>query len=132
MRIAPGRLPGVVLAGLPERMRCELVWWLCSLHCGGGRVNCWTLQTWVKVVAALASDPKRGVDSFAALSVEESIAAAKRQFHDRHGRLPTALFEHNHRATIARLCAAVARAYGDGVWWRADVWEPRRDTRIAV
>src|ERR1039458_9155086 len=78
----------VALAGLPESMRQELAWWLCSLHAGGERVNSWTLQAWVKVAAALAADLKRGVDSFACLSVEEWVQAAKRQFHDRHGRLP--------------------------------------------
>jgi hypothetical protein len=33
---------------------------------------------------------------------------------------------------IARLCAALERAYRPGEWWRADVWEPRRDPRIPV
>ena len=33
---------------------------------------------------------------------------------------------------IARLHAALERAYSRGEWWRADVWEPRRDRRIPV
>ena len=64
----------VALDGLPEPMRHELLWWLCSLHAGGERMNSWTLQQWVRVAAALAADPKRPVDSFACLSVEEWIA----------------------------------------------------------
>jgi len=122
----------VVLDGLPEPMRHELVWWLCSLHGGGERVNSWALQQWVRVAAALAADPKRGVESFACLSVEEWIGAAKRDFYERRGRLPARTFEQTHRATIARLCAALERAYGPDEWWRADVWEPRRDPRIPV
>ena len=122
----------VTLDGLPEPMRHELRWWLCSLHGGGERVNSWTLQLWVKVAAMLVADPKREVDSFASLSVEEWIQAAKRQFYDRRGRLPTPTFEQTHRATIARLRAALERAYGPDEWWRADMWEPRRDRRIPV
>ena len=122
----------VALVGLPEPMRHELVWWLSLLHAGGERVNSWTLQAWVRVAAALAVDPKRVVDSFACLSVDEWIQAAKRHFHDRHGRLPGPVFEQTNRATIARLCAALVRAYSPGEWWRAEVWEPRRDPRIPV
>ena len=33
------RAPRVSLAGLPEPMRQELAWWLCSLHSDGERVN---------------------------------------------------------------------------------------------
>jgi integrase len=129
----PGRPAArVALDGLPEPMRHELLWWLCSLHGGGERMNSWTLQQWVRVAAALAADPKRPVDSFACLSVAEWIQAAKRDFYERWGRLPARTFEHTHRATIARLCAALERAYGPGEWWRADVWEPRRDSRIPV
>ena len=80
----------------------------------------------------LVADPKRAVDSFASLSVEEWIQAAKRQFYDRRGRLPAPTFEQTHRATIARLRAALERAYGPDEWWRADMWEPRRDRRIPV
>jgi len=122
----------VALAGLPESMRHELAWWLCSLHVGGERVNSWALQQWVRVAAVLAADPKRLVDSFACLSVEEWIQAAKRDFYERRGRLPARTFEQTHRATIARLSAALERAYRPGEWWRADVWEPRRDPRIPV
>ena len=122
----------VELDGLPEPMRHELLWWLCSLHTGGERMNSWTLQQWVRVAAVLAADPKRSVDSFACLSVEEWIQAAKRDFYERQGRLPARTFEQTHRATIARLCAALERACGPGEWWRADVWEPRRDPRIPV
>ena len=126
------RAPRVSLAGLPEPMRQELAWWLCSLHGDGERVTPWALMAWVKVAAQVASDPERALDSFVCLSVEEWIQAAKRRFYARHGRLPAAVFEHNHRATIARLHAALERAYSRGEWWRADVWEPRRDRRIAV
>ena len=126
------RAPRISLAGLPEPMRQELAWWLCSLHGGGERVTPWALAAWVKVAASVASDPERALDSFVGLSVEEWIQAAKRSFYDRHGRLPAAVFEHNHRATIARLHAALVRAYGPEEWWRADVWEPRRDRRIPV
>lgn len=122
----------VSLVGLPEPMRHELAWWLCSLHAGGERANSWTLQLWVGVAAALAADPQRSVDSFACLSVEEWIAAARRQFYERRGRLPGRAFEQTHRATIGRLCGALERAYGVGEWWRTDLWEPRRDPRIPV
>jgi integrase len=122
----------VALGGLPEPMVHELEWWLCSLHTGGERMNSWTLTRWVSVAAVLAADPKRSVDSFAFLSVEEWIQAAKRDFYERRGRLPARTFEQTHRATIARLCAALERAYGTSEWWRADVWEPRRDPRIPV
>jgi len=122
----------VLLDGLPEPMRHELLWWLWSLHGGGERMNSWTLQQWVRVAAALVADPQRGVDSFACLSVEEWIGAAKRDFYERWGRLPARTFEQTHRATIARLCAALERAYGPDEWWRSDVWEPRRDRRIPV
>src|SRR5450755_4455217 len=33
------RAPRISLAGLPEPMRRELAWWLCSLHSGGERVT---------------------------------------------------------------------------------------------
>lgn len=122
----------IALDGLPESMRHELSWWLWSLHVGGERVNSWSLLGWVRVAATLAADPAREVCSFADLTVEEWILAGRRQFYDRHGRLPGAWFEHNHRAAIARLCAAVQRAYGAGRWWRSDVWEPRRDPRIPL
>jgi integrase len=122
----------VSLDGLPEPMCHELLWWLWSLHGGGERVNSWTLALWVRVAVALAVEPKRWVDSFVCLSVEEWMHAARRQFYERRGRLPGRTFEQTHRATIARLCTALVRACGTGEWWRADVWEPRRDPRIAV
>jgi integrase len=129
----PGRPAArVSLHGLPQPMRDELLSWVCSLHAGGERVNSWTLQLWVRVAVALAAEPKRSVDSFACLSVEEWMQAARRGFYERHGRLPGRTFEQTHRATIARLCAALVRASCTGEWWRANVWEPRRDPRIPV
>ena len=122
----------VSLAGLPEPMRDELLWWLWSLHAGGERVNSWMLQLWVRVAVALTVEPKRPVDSFVCVSVEEWMHVARRQFYERRGRLPGRTFEQTHRATIARLCAALVRAYGTGDWWRTDVWDPRRDPRIPV
>lgn len=129
----PGRPAArVSLGGLPEPMCHELAWWLWSLHGGGERVNSWTLALWVRVAVALAVEPKRVVDSFVCLSVEEWMHAARRVFYERRGRLPGTTFEQTHRATIARLCTALERACGTGEWWRADVWEPRRDPRIVV
>ena len=122
----------VSLHGLPQPMRHELLWWLWSLHVGGERVNSWTLQLWVRVAVALAVEPKRSVDSFVCLSVEGWMHVARRQFYERRGRLPGRTFEQTHRATIARLCTALVRASCTGEWWRADVWEPRRDLRIPV
>jgi integrase len=122
----------VGLAGLPEPMRQELTWWLWSLHASGERVNSWALLAWVRAAAALARDPRRAPDSFSAVTVEDWIAAARREFYERHGRLPGRHFEHNQRAVVARLCAALTRAYDDDAWWRADVWEPRRDARVPV
>jgi integrase len=118
--------------GLPEPMCQELAWWLSSLHGGGERVNSWTLQLWVRVAVLLVADPKRSVDSFVCLTVEDWMGAARRAFYERHGRLPGRTFEQTHRATIARLCTAVARVSRVGEWWRADVWEPRRDQRVPV
>jgi integrase len=122
----------VWIDGLPEPMRHELLWWLCSLHAGGERVNSWTLQLWVRVAAGAAAGPKRSLDSFAGASVEQWMHAARRQFYERHGRLPGRTFEQTHRATIARLCAALECAYAPGEWWRANVWGPRHDRRIPV
>jgi hypothetical protein len=65
---------------LPAAMREELLWWLWSLHVGGERVNSWTLALWVRVAVALAVEPKRSVDSFVCLSVEEWMHAARRVF----------------------------------------------------
>ena len=111
----PGRPAArVALDRLPEPMRHELLWWLCSLHAGGERMSSWALQQWVRVAAVLAVDPKRSVDSFACLSVEGWIQAAKRDFYERRGRLSARTFEQTHRATIARLCAGLERAYGPG------------------
>jgi hypothetical protein len=76
------RAPRISLAGLPEPMRRELAWWLCSLHSGGERVTPWALAAWVKVAASVASDPERALASFVGLSVEQWIQAAKRSFYD--------------------------------------------------
>ncbi len=122
----------IALDGLPESMRHELAWWLFSLDGGGERVNSWTLQLWVRVAAMVVVDPKRLVDSFVCLSVEDWMHAARRGFYERHGRLPGRTFEQTHRATIARLLAALVRVSCTGEWWRADVWDPRRDRRIPV
>ena len=113
-------------------MRHELAWWLCSLHSGGERVNSWIVGAWVKVAAALAADPRHAADSFACLSADQWMHAARRQFYDRRGCLPGRTFEHTNGAAIARLCAALERAYRAGEWWHGDVWEPRRDPRIPV
>src|ERR1700694_4663170 len=109
---------GVSLDGLPQPMCHELAWWLSSLHGGGERVNSWTLQLWVRVAVLLAVEPKRSVDSFVCLSVEEWMHVARRQFYERRGRLPGRTFEQTHRATIARLCAELARTSCTGEWWR--------------
>jgi integrase len=122
----------VPLEGLPESMRHELAWWLWSLHAGGERVNSWTVGAWVKVAAALAADPRRTIDSFACVSVEEWMHAARRQFYERRSRLPGRTFEHTNGAAIARLRTALVRAYRTREWWRSDVWEPRRDPHIPV
>ena len=86
----------------------------------------------MRVAVALAVEPKRSVDSFVGLSVEEWMHVARRVFYERRGRLPGRTFEQTHRATIARLCTALVRTSCTGEWWRADVWEPRRDRRIPV
>ncbi|MGH9186053.1 MAG: hypothetical protein ACRD0U_09605, partial [Acidimicrobiales bacterium] len=120
------------VSALPDGMRQELAWWLYSLRVDGERVNSHVLVSWVKVAAAVAADPARQARSFVDLSVSEWIAVARNRFYQRRGRLPAATFEHNHRATIARLHAALTRAYDTGAWWRADRWDPRRDRRIPV
>ena len=61
------------------------------------------------------------------------MAAARRRYHDRHHRLPPPSYLHNHRATIARLHAALTLAcQGGQPWWRCPVWDPRHDRRIPV
>ena len=73
------------------------------------------------------------MSSFTGLSVEEWVAAARRRYHDRHHRLPPPSYLHNHRATIARLHAALTLACQAGQpWWRSPVWDPRHDRRIPV
>jgi integrase len=119
-------------SALPEAMRHELAWWLYSLRVGGERVNSHVLVSWVKVAASVSGDPARRVGSFIELSVSEWIAAARTRFYGRHGRLPSASFEQNYLATIARLHAALSRAYDTGEWWRSDRWDPRRDPRIPL
>lgn len=116
---------------LPEAMRHELAWWLCSLHRGGERVNSYHLLDWVKVAASLSSDG-RLLGSFLDLSPHEWVSAARRWFYACHGRLPSATFEHNHRATIARLHGALGICYDTGEWWRAERWDPRHDPRIPL
>jgi integrase len=128
----PGRRPArLALGRLPAPMRAELLFWLHSLHVGGERVNSWALVEWVRVAGGLSigADP---VGSFVELSVEQWLAAARRRYYDRHQRMPPASYGHNHRATISRLHAAVARAYHTGEWWRAEVWDPCHDPRIPL
>ena len=93
---------------LPEPMRQEVAYWLHTLAVAGERVNSWVLAEWVRVAAGVAADGS--VSSFTALSVEEWVAAARRRYHDRHRRLPPPSYLHNHRATIARLHAALTLA----------------------
>jgi integrase len=128
----PARPPArLELAALPEQMRQEAGYWLHTLAVAGERVNSWALAEWVRVAAAVAADGS--VSSFTALSVEEWVAAARRRYHDRHHRLPPPSYLHNHRATIARLHAALTLACQAGQpWWRSPVWDPRHDRRIPV
>ena len=112
-------------------MRQEVAYWLHTLAVAGERVNSWMLAEWVRVAAGVAADG--GVSSFTALSVEEWVAAARRRYHDRHHRLPPPSYQHNHRAAIARLHAALTLACQAGQpWWRCPVWDPRHDRRIPV
>ncbi len=124
----PARLE---LAALPEPMRQEVAYWLHTLALAGERVNSWALAEWVRVAAGVAADGS--VSSFTGLSVEEWVAAARRRYHDRHRRLPPPSYQHNHRATLARLHAALTLACQAGQpWWRSPVWDPRHDRRIPV
>ena len=112
-------------------MRQEVACWLHTLAAAGERVNSWVLAGWVRVAAGVAADGS--VSSFTALSVEEWVAAARRRYHDRHRRLPPPSYLHNHRATIARLHAALTLAcQGGQPWWRCPVWDPRHGRRIPV
>ena len=109
----PARPPARLdLAVLPVPMRQEVAYWLHTLAVAGERVNSWALAGWVRVAAAVAADGS--VSSFTALSVEEWVAAARRRYHDRHHRLPPPSYQHNHRAAIARLHAALTLAYQGG------------------
>jgi integrase len=128
----PSRPPATVdLAGLPEQMRREVAYWLHTLAVAGERVNSWALAEWVRVAGAVAAG--QDLCSFTDLSVQEWVAAARRRYHDRHRRLPPPSYQHNHRATIARLHAALTLAYqADQPWWRSLVWDPRHDRRIPV
>ena len=128
----PARPPArLELVALPEPMRQEVAYWLHTLAVAGERVNSWALAGWVRVAAGVAADGS--VSSFTALSVEEWVAAARRRYHDRHHRLPPPSYQHNHRAAIARLHAALTLAYQGGQpWWRSPVWDPRHDRRIPV
>ena len=119
------------LAVLPEPMRQEVGYWLHALAVAGERVNSWALAEWVRVAAAVAAGGS--VSSFTALSVEEWMAAARRRYHDRHHRLPPPSYQHNHRATLARLHAALMLVCQAGQpWWRSAVWDPRHNRRIPV
>lgn len=120
----------VDVSRLPAPMRAELAWWLHSLQMGGERVNSWNVAAWVKL--AEAASAQAGVMSFAEWSVSEWLAADRRAYHDRHGRIPPKTFEQNHGPVIRRLHAALSRVYNIGEWWRADVWDPRHDPRIPV
>ena len=128
----PARPPARLdLAALPEPMRQEVAYWLHTLAVAGERVNSWALAEWVRVAAAVAAG--QDLCSFTGLSVEEWVAAARRRYHDRHHRLPPPSYLHNHRATIARLHAALTLACQAGQpWWRSPVWDPRHDRRIPV
>ena len=128
----PARPPArLELAALPEQMRQEAGYWLHTLAVAGERVNSWALAEWVRVAAAWP--PRQDLCSFTGLSVEEWVAAARRRYHDRHHRLPPPSYVHNHRATIARLHAALTLACQAGQpWWRSPVWDPRHDRRIPV
>jgi integrase len=128
----PARPPArLELAALPGPMRQEVGYWLHTLAVAGERVNSRALAEWVGVAAAVAADGS--VSSFTALSIEEWVAAARRRYHDRHHRLPPPSYLHNHRATIARLHAALTLAcQADQPWWRCPVWDPRHDRRIPV
>ena len=112
-------------------MRQEAGYWLHTLAVAGERVNSWALAEWVRVAAGVAAG--QDLCSFTGLSVEEWVAAARRRYHDRHHRLPPPSYVHNHRATIARLHAALTLACQAGQpWWRSPVWDPRHDRRIPV
>ncbi len=128
----PSRPPATVDLGvLPGPMRQEVAYWLHTLAVAGERVNSWVLGEWVRIAAAVAAG--QDLCSFTGLSVEEWITAARRRYHDRHHRLPPASYLHNHRATIARLHAALTLAcQPHQPWWRAQVWDPRHDRRIPV
>ena len=128
----PARPPARLdLGQLPAPMRQEVAYWLHTLAVAGERVNSWALAEWVRIAAAVAA--ATGVSSFTGLSVEEWVAAARRRYHDRHHRLPPVSYQHNHRATIARLHAALTLACQAGQpWWRSPVWDPRHDRRIPV
>src|SRR6266702_2085243 len=128
----PSRPPArLELAALPEPMRQEAGYWLHTLAVAGERVNSWALAEWVRVAAAVAAG--QDLCSFTGLSVEEWVAAARRRYHNRHRRLPPPSYQHNHRATIARLHAALTLACQAGQpWWRSPVWDPRHDRRVPV
>jgi len=128
----PARPPArLELAALPEPMRQEVAYWLHTLAVAGERVNSWALAVWVRVSAGVTADGS--VSSFTALSVEEWVSAARRRYHGLHRRLPPPSYQHNHRATLARLHAALTLAcQASQLWWRSLVWDPRHDRRIPV
>ena len=128
----PARPPARLdLAVLPVPMRQEVAYWLHTLAVAGERVNSRALAEWVRIAAAVAA--ATGISSFTGLGVEEWVAAARRRYHDRHHRLPPPSYQHNHRAAIARLHAALTLACQAGQpWWRSPVRDPRHDRRIPV
>lgn len=128
----PARPPArLELAVLPVPMRQEVAYWLHTLAVAGERVNSWALAEWVRIAAAVAAG--QDLSSFTGLSVEEWMAAARRRYHNRHHRLPPPSYQHNHRATLTRLHAALTLACQAGQpWWRCPVWDPRHDRRIPV
>jgi integrase len=128
----PARPPArLELAVLPVPMRQEVAYWLHTLAVAGERVNSWVLAEWVRIAAAVAAG--QHLYSFTGLSVEEWMAAARRRYHNRHHRLPPPSYQHSHRATLARLHAALTLTFQAGQpWWRCLVWDPRHDRRIPV
>ena len=128
----PARPPARLdLARLPGPMRQEVAYWLHTLAVAGERVNSCALAGWVRVAAAVAA--ATGISSFTGLGVQEWVAAARRRYHGRHHRLPPPSYQHNHRAAIVRLHAALTLAGQAGQpWWQSPVRDPRHDRRIPV
>ena len=109
----------VSLDGLPEPMRQELLWWLCSLHAGGERVNSWTLQ--------LVGQGRRGArrPTRSGRSTRSSACRSRNGCTPRGDSSMSATagcraerssrpIERRSRACAPRLCARMARASGGG------------------